>query len=326
MSVRLTATVLGILVLLTACGPSTPPTTEAAVMLEGAPAFDESFWATWSDGQAEMAGYDLTIPRYGQPRKGVAVTIFVAEKFSNSARVKADPGKHSAEDEFSVMKLNLAMDFPTGVYDYNEMMSRFVALDPVNGRPAGSLTKVSFSSQEWCGHVYHQALFDASRVRTMLHSYFDGEADREAELAHPGEGFAEDSLHHWARGMAWPVLEPGESRQVDFLPSLQSARHRHRNLTWGQATLSRSASPEETTVPAGTFDVERLTVAIKDGVELTFFVETAAPHRIIRWESSEGEEAAMLASKRMKYWQMNKPGGEEALASLGLAPRSERTP
>ena len=57
------------------------------------PAYDQAFWAIWGDGQAELAGYDLTIARYNQPRHGIAVTIFVTETFSNTLRVKADPGK-----------------------------------------------------------------------------------------------------------------------------------------------------------------------------------------------------------------------------------------
>jgi len=101
-----------------------------------APAFDAAFWKQWGDGQAELSGYDLTFPRYGQLRRGVAVTIFVTETFSNTLRVKADPGKHPPSDEFPVMKLNLIEDYQTGVYDYNDMTSSFVALAPVNGRPA----------------------------------------------------------------------------------------------------------------------------------------------------------------------------------------------
>ena len=56
--------------------------------------FDASFWAVWGDGKAEVNTYDLTFPRYNQKRKGVAIAIFVTEPFSDSARVKADPGKH----------------------------------------------------------------------------------------------------------------------------------------------------------------------------------------------------------------------------------------
>src|SRR5580765_4286949 len=76
-----------------------------------APAFDAAFWKQWGDGQAELSGYNLVFPRYGQLRHGSAVTIFVTETFSNSLRVKADPGKHPASDQFPVMKLNLVEDY-----------------------------------------------------------------------------------------------------------------------------------------------------------------------------------------------------------------------
>src|SRR3989454_8081465 len=139
----------------------------SAVMSTAAslPSYDQAFWSTWGDGQAELAGYDLSIPRYNQPRRGVAITIFVTETFSNSARVKADPGKHPPSDEFPVMKLNLVKDYQTGVYDYNEMTSSFVALQPVNGRAARSPTKTSVSRQEGGGDPYHQLLVDPKSIR-----------------------------------------------------------------------------------------------------------------------------------------------------------------
>src|SRR5215467_6970606 len=104
---------------------------DSAAPAERGPEFADAFWKRWGDGRGELCGYDLTIPRYGALRRGVAVTIFVTETFSNSRRVKADPGKHPPSDEFPVMKLNLVEDYQTGVYDYNVMTSSFVALTPV---------------------------------------------------------------------------------------------------------------------------------------------------------------------------------------------------
>ena len=37
----------------------------------------ERFWEYWGDGHAELASYDLTYPRYGEPRRSTAVTITV---------------------------------------------------------------------------------------------------------------------------------------------------------------------------------------------------------------------------------------------------------
>ena len=50
------------------------------------PDFGSQFWKLWGDGNAELAGYDLTYSRYGQLRSGTAVSIFVTEDFSDSLR------------------------------------------------------------------------------------------------------------------------------------------------------------------------------------------------------------------------------------------------
>jgi hypothetical protein len=287
-------------------------------------AFDAAFWKQWGDGQAELSGYDLAFPRYGQLRHGVAVAIFVSETFSNTRRVKADPGKHPASDQFPVMKLNLVEDFQTGIYDYNLMTSVFVALAPVNGRPAGAPAKISFASQEWCGNAFQQLLFDARAIRATSHSYFDGEADQQGELAYPPDGVTEDELLLWARGQAGPRLEPGERRTVPLLTSLATSRLLHVPLVWKQAALARSARPQQISVPAGQFTVDLWTASVP-GVERTIYVEAAAPHRIIRWETSTGEHAELLGLARMKYWEMNREGFETALKKLGLSPRPPRT-
>lgn len=288
--------------------------------------FGDAFWKHWGDGRAELAGYDLTFPRYGKTRKGVAIAIFVTETFSNSLRVKSDPGQHPKSDEYPVVKLNLVRDFPTGIYDYNMMTSAFVALAEVNGRPAGSPTKVSFSSQEWCGNVYSQLLFDRDRVRQTLHSYFDREADQAGVFAAPNDAISEDALLLWARGLAAPVLAPGETRDTRIVRSLASARLRHRPNAVGSAKLSRAAAAKRVTVPAGTFEAETFTVAIDDGQVWTIDVEKAAPRHIVRWATSDGERGELLAADRLKYWEMNGEGFETALAKLGLKSRPPRTP
>ena len=296
------------------------------------PPFDsQQFQQFWGDNKAEIAGYQLTTPRYGEPRKGTAVTIFVTEPFANSVRVKADPGKHPPADEFPVMKLNLVEDFPTGVYDYNLMTSVFVALRPINNLPAGTPTKVSFTAQEWCGHVYHQILVDEKLVRGQRHSYFDGEADAEEKLENRAGALYEDAVLLWARGLAGPFMEPGESRDVDLLRSVKLVRLNHVPMRWERARLTRKGEREQVTVPAGTFDAEVRTVEVSGADERarrtwTIYVERAHPHRIVKWTRSDGEQAELLAAERMTYWQMNREGFEQALSKIGLSPRPARTP
>lgn len=283
------------------------------------PRFDAKFWSTWGDGKAELSAYDLTFPRYNQLRKGIAVTVFVTEQFSNALRVKAESGRHGPGDEFPVMKLNLIKDYQTGIYDYNDMLSAFVSLAAVNKRPAATPTKISFSSQEWCGQVYSQMLFGEQRIRLTQHSYFDGEGDQQRDLEYPDWGTAEDSLFLWARGMAAPWVKVGSSIDRLLLTSLETSRGKHVPLAWSRGTLFIEQQPQRIQTRAGAFDVEVRRVKRSDGTWRAFYIEKAAPQRIIKWETSEGEKAELLGSDRLKYWEMNKEGGESALERLGIS-------
>jgi hypothetical protein len=305
-------------------GPGAPESMAQADL--ESPRYGPSFWSIWSDGQSEISAYELRIRRYGEWRDGVAVTIFVHETFSEEARVKADPGKHTKQDEYPVLKLNLIVDFQTGIYDYNVMTSSFVTLAPRHGRGAGFPTKLSFSSQEWCGHVYHQAIFEKESIELVSHSYFDGEADGRKTLDYPGNGISEDALLFWARGLAAPALEPGQTVEVPLLRSLQEARLSHRPLEWRPATLSRAPGASSVEVPAGSFEVEVYTARIQGGATWEFFVEKAAPHRIVRWTSTDGQEAVLLGSRRSQYWRQNSEGFESELEKIGLKRRPPRSP
>lgn len=302
------------------------------------PDYGRAFGKHWYDGNAELAGYDLSYPRYGQVRRGTAVAIFVTERQQLSTRIKPE---RAVGDSFGVVKLNLMQDFPTGIYDYQMMTSAFAATEPVLGRPAGSVTKVSFGAQEWCGHVYHQVLFDRDGARHSGHSYFEGEADIDESLPHPPIGFSEDALLLWARGLAGPQLEPGESVTTPLLRESAYARLVHVPLEWDTAVLSRAASAERVKVPAGEFVVDVYTAKVSSKATRrlyggrpvpastrtwTFYVEAAPPHRIIKWTRDDGVKAELLGAKRMPYWSLNANGKEALLKEIGLTPRPTRMP
>lgn len=302
--------------LLAACGKKAEEPAPVKVADAASPVYDAAFWKTWGDGFAELSSYDLKYPRYGSSRPGTAVAIFVAETFANSLRVKSDPGVRDKKDEFSVMKLNLVEDFQTGIYDYNLMLQSFVALESVNGRPAGIATKVAWSSQEWCGNLFKEALLDKDAVRVESHSYFDGEGDQSQRENSPAPAvLSEDALMLWARGMAWPVMKDGETREVPALLGMQASRFKKGPLQWGKAVLSRTASG----------DVNVYRAKLSDGRERVFEVEKAAPFRVLKYTASDGLEAVLVATKRLKYWELNKPEGVKALEELKLAVRPPRT-
>lgn len=295
-----------------------------AATAQPARAQDTGFWKLWGDGQAELASYDLTKPHDKELRRGLAISIFAAETFSNSLRVKAEPGKHPKSDEFSVMKLNLMKDLQTGISNTHDQLSAFLSLAPVNGRPAGFLTKASFSSQDWLGSLYHQLLFDQKTIRSTRHSYLDGEGDQQQEIDYPPAATSEDALWFWARRIAEPYVKRGEYRLMQILSSLESQRDNHKPLAWKQAKFTRSPVDQRLTLPAGVFDVELCTAQIDDDIR-KFWVERAFPNRVVRWETSAGERGQLLATERMKYWQMTGKGGEENLKRLKLLPRPPRT-
>lgn len=283
------------------------------------------FWAHYGDGKAEVAGYALRFLRYGEPRDGRLVLIFVTEDLSDSARVKADPGRHPLSDVYPVLKLNALRKFQTGIYDYSTMTSVFVRID--TSRPGGGpLRKISFSSQEWCGQVYHQLLpLPAARLASTSHSYFDGEADEQQTLEWPDGTLGEDELP--VRLRSYPgqpdLLAPGERRTLKLGASLLRVRLLHQPFAIGEATIERQAHRETWKTPAGTFAVFTYAISVaypghRD--RATFHLEAAPPHRLVhyRWES--GEEATLLGSARLPYWQLNKNGQEALLNQLGLQP------
>ena len=300
-------------------------TLEATEAAAAAPDYGQPFWSRWGDGKADVDAYEIVTPRYGALRTGTAVLIMVTETFAQRERVKSDPGRRTASEEFPVIKLNRVEDFPTGIYDYNLMTSAFVALAPVGGREAGLPTKISFSAQEWCGHAYSQALFDADAVRLTSHSYFDGEADESLRL--PGAAlFSEDSLPLWARGLAAPLVSAGKPGTVSMLASLKVGRLGHQDPVVLTATLSEEKGTRSITVPGGSMTVRTRTVQLSDGRSWTFEIDAEAPHRLVRWTGSNGEVGRWLGGDRLAYWQMNGPGNEAALSRLGLTSRPPRTP
>ncbi len=285
------------------------------------PAWAQNIPQHWYDGQAELNGYQLTQPRYGELRRGQVVHIYVTEPFSQSARVKADPGQHPDSDVFQVMKLNVAKDFQTGIYDYNTMTSVFVAMDPQSGQRAGTPTKLTYSAQEWCGMVFEELLFDPGQIRQKRFSYFDGEADTDAKLSYPPGGITVDELPILVRGLPAAYLAPGEERRLKILGSVERSRLLHHPLTWQDGTLARAKTSQTLTVPGGNFKVEVWTATFGQE-KYEYFVETQFPHRLVGWNGPDGEQARLTGSARLKYWSLNREGAEKYLEQIGLSPQA----
>ena len=266
------------------------------------------FWSHWADGKAEVSGYTLTQPRYGQSRRGHAVLIYVTEPFSLKKQVKVDRYEPKNPDHITALKLNFVRKFQTGVYDYSVMTSVFV--DPQdNMRPL----KVSFSSQEWCGQVYEEAVFGPRSVKVETKSYFQDES-RNSVL--PGVVDSEDAFWISARGLT--KNGPGEfTGEKQFLGTATLRRLRHLNASPTRSKLTWSPT-KKITVPAGNFDVRSISWQRQDRVLCTLDVEMPTPHRIVRWYCRDGEKAELTGTRRIPYWQLSREGDEEKLKALGL--------
>ncbi|MEO0515059.1 MAG: hypothetical protein AAF086_07170 [Planctomycetota bacterium] len=290
------------------------------------PTYGSDFSETWYDGNAEMATYALTYPRYGELRTGTAVAITVTEPFNPDKRVKSDSG---GEGTHNVVKLNLVEDFQTGLYDYNLMTSVFVATSPVNGLPAGSPTKVSFSMQEWCGHVYQQVLFSKAKrgtpgVQQSVNSYFEKVADQQTTMDHPAGGISEDALMLWARGLAGPQLGPGESIEIPVYRSMAVQRNQHVGAEWETATLSREDQQKTVQTAGGEFVCDVYTAEVGNR-DYTFHIESANDRMLIELVRSDGYSMMFIAAERLPYWRLNGNADERELKKIGLERRGDGT-
>jgi hypothetical protein len=278
-------------------------------------AADPDFESYWRDGKAELDGYRITVSRYGEERHGQAVAIYVTEPFSELQRVKVDDPAKDPRDVIDVLKLNLVRDFQTGIYDYNTMVSVFARDSDF------SPVKISFSSAEWCGHVYEELLFYPKEVKGQYLSYFEGESETRA-LSMEKNGILEDNLFILLRGLRGPFLRTGEKIKPRFLPSAYHRRLTHKPLAWTSVEIS-CAGELNVDVPAGSFTAILYKLKTTDGREGQFFVEKAYPHRIVRWELLPDVAAELTGTIREPYWKLHDNGHESYLKKLGLKPKME---
>jgi hypothetical protein len=143
---------------------------------------------------------------------------------------------------------------------------------------------------------------------------------------------AEENLYVLLRGLRGDYLRPGERRRVHFLPGAFYRRLTHRPLIWSSALIERERATQPVAVPAGRFEAIVYVVKVDGGREGRFWIESAYPHRIIRWawrstavptgkgwSPAEATDSGELAgSARLPYWTLNHLGDEKYLKMLGL--------
>jgi hypothetical protein len=249
--------------------------------------------ALWNDGNAEVSIYSAQDPRYGILRASRAVLIVVAEDLLADRLVKADrPAGEPATRR--VLKLNQVRSIPTGVYTYQQMLSVFADADRL--RPV----KLTVASHEWCGNSFVE--WRADRASLAIRSYFETPGDVDAPLSADGALFY-DALPLALRGLDFERSRGGPVRVID---TVFTNRPVPPAVEPGRLEVSRSAkSPEGAAYR----------VTLRRGARTDEFdFDAAFPHRLLRWNRSDGGSLVLTDSRRFRYWEKNHPGDERLLA------------
>jgi len=275
----------------------------------------DDFGDRWYDGRAEVSGYQWRGERYGEERTGEAVAIFVTEPFGTLSHVKVDAPERAQEKVVTALKLNLVRDFQTGIYDYNTMTSVFVRADDLG------LMKLTFSSAEWCGHVFEDVDRRGDTLTVTTRSYFQGESG-ERKLETRPSGLVGEELFIRLRGLHKDPLAAGASRTLPFLAGSFERRLRHSSAVWGNLKITRVQELASVTVPAGTFEAIAYELTASDGRTGVVHVEPTGAKRLLAWRwAKDGrvlDAGELTGTQRMPYWQLHAEGQEELRARLGL--------
>lgn len=259
----------------------------------------QEFKNYWFDGTAEISSYTLNQSRYGAPRAGNAVLIYVTEDFLKVTQVKADIKSEASQ---MVLKLNRTKNFLTGIYPYAIMTSVFSRLG--QSRP---LVKTTTSIQEWCGQAYLQ-LNRRKGLEIKSHSYFEGEADQDLNFK---DALSEEELWVWIRTQ--PQLLPLGT--LELLPAFEFLRLKHQPIKLYSAIASMEQKQAH--------NVYHLTYPeLNRKVSISF--ERTFPFKILGWEEHDLKEpdqvtqAKINKTVKLPYWKLNKLGDERFRDSLGL--------
>lgn len=237
------------------------------------------------------------------------VLIYVTEEMNKKTLIKDDTGMVPASDKEVVLKLNNSLRFQTGIYPYSVLTSVFSPVGS-SGRERFAPVKISFSAQEWCGHVYTTLKPEVDRFMEETRSYFSTEGDRTMHVKTEPFTLYEDALLIQLRELDGP-FEGGGDWSGHVVPCAWRTRRAHRPPAPVPATITRTDADRDGT------PVTRFVLSMGDYTR-TFDVERADPHRVLGWRTSEGEVATLLGSTRLAYWQLNDVGQESYLRELGL--------
>ena len=277
----------------------------------------DQFREYWYPKGAEISRFSLAQIRYGENHKGDAVFIFVTESQNPRLQVKAD---RSGPGDIPVLKLNAVRTFFTGIYPCSVMTSVF---SPVEFQKRPLPLKITFSGQEWCGHVWTQLNLKDNNYQVQSYSYFETEADRTTRIE---AAISEDAL--WNRIRIAPATLP--KGQFRMIPGTLYTRFRHSRLA-PRVAEAELTSTRKKSLEGRFLSVYRVRMP-EDDRELSIYFESEFPHRIQGWEDTypDGSHggARRLTTRADRthtlmtdYWNKNRNRDRSLLEKLGIDAR-----
>lgn len=268
----------------------------------------------WYQGKAEITRYSLQQNRYKDIHEGEAVMIFVTEDFLTDKQVKND--RYENKNSIPILKNNMVLKFPTGIYDYSMMTSVFT---PINTQKYPRTMKVTATSQEWCGHTFMQINDREKGYDVSLRSYFEAESDQEEQVPH---ALLEDELFNRIR------MNPDglPSGKIKMLAGTMYSRLVHKDFVPLDAEISMEAYAGKE------FDGKALKVCkvvypdLNRTLEIVF--EGEPPYAIAGWKDTYpamfDKQMRSTVARRTKtimdaYWSHNALADQKMRKELGLS-------
>ncbi len=243
----------------------------------------------WDSGKAEFQVYDARINKYGVMRDAKVKIIMVKEPFDMEKLVKTMSNKGAEE----VIKMNYIQTVPTGVYDYFQTATIFF------NRKTGQVIKYTMGSQDGCGNTFMEYLLKDGRHKFTFHSYFDDQGDADVYMA------KEDFVFYDALPVTLRT-KLGQSGNYSILLANSFISKQAVPIQFKKAEVSVTRLPKvkiKGDIYKGAYKAE---VTCEKRSDKLYF-EKDFPHRMLKWEKSNGDSLILKGSNFFYYWEHTNP-------------------
>jgi hypothetical protein len=165
---------------------------------------------------------------------------------------------------------------------------------------------MTFGTQEWCGQSFKELVNFNGNSSFHFNTYWDKQGRNSYDVIFPEDIFLYDALPVQIRMLNLSESEPVE---ISLIASQISSKAEKPELSPAKIKLIGNREIE---VPAGRFTCQFVEVAHSRGKDQLWF-ESSFPFRMIKWETFNQDSYELLASEKLAYWELNKPGGEKYL-------------